>query len=164
MQGTRIYDTTTFSVVDEFSGLGEVAISISCLPGTPLVAVSRPQQRRLLIRDYQKRETVAVFEQADTVAVAAFAPGGEFLLTRSSARVNLHPFGAADECLTLAGHRVSVPGIAFSPDSARLASVAKDRTVALWDTVSGQRIWEGDHPLPRPGQAIGFSPDGTLLP
>jgi serine/threonine protein kinase/WD40 repeat protein len=163
MQGTRIYDTTTFSVVDEFSGLGEVAISSSFLPGTPLVAVSRPQQQRLLIRDYQKRETVAVFEQADTVAVAAFAPGGEFLLTRSSARVNLHPFGAADECLTLAGHPVSVPGIAFSPDGARLASVAKDRTVAMWDTVSGQRIWEGDQPLPGPGQAIGFSPDGALL-
>ena len=71
--------------------------------------------------------------------VAAFAPGGEFLLTRSSARVNLHPFGAADECLTLAGHRVSVPGIAFSPDGARLASVAKDRTVVMWDAVSGQR-------------------------
>ena len=41
--------------------------------------------------------------------------------------------------------------------------MAKDRTVAMWDGVSGQRIWEGERPLPCPGQAICFSPDGALF-
>jgi WD40 repeat protein len=94
---------------------------------------------------------------------AAFSPGGEFLVTLNDAGANLYPFAGANECLTLAGHRVSVPGIAFSPDGTRLASVAKDRTVAMWDSSSGQRIREGDRLLPSPGQAVCFSPDGALL-
>jgi serine/threonine protein kinase/WD40 repeat protein len=163
MQGTRIYDTTTFSVVDEFSGLGNSASSSSFLPGTTLVAVARPQQRRFVIRDYQKHETVAVFEESTMSTAALFAPGGEFLVTFDDFGVNLYPFAGADECLTLAGHRLSVPGIAFSPDGMRLASVAKDRTVALWDSGSGQRIWEGDQLLPSPGQAVAFSPNGKLV-
>jgi len=163
MQGTRIYDTTNFSVVDEFSGLGGSANSGSFLPGTPLVAVSRLQQRRFLIRDYQKGETVAAFEESTTSISAAFAPGGEFLVTLNDAGANLYPFAGADECLTLAGHRLSVPGVAFSPDGTRLVSVAKDRSVAMWDSSSGQRIWEGDRLLPSPGQAVAFSPDGKLV-
>jgi len=163
MQGTRIYDTTTFRVVDEFSGLGNSASSSSFLPGTTLVAVARPQQRRFVIRDYQKHETVAVFEESTMSTAALFAPGGEFLVTFDDYGVNLYPFAGADECLTLAGHRLSVPGIAFSPDGTRLASVAKDRTVAMWDSSSGQRIWEGDRLLPSPGQSVAFSPDGKLV-
>ncbi len=163
MQGTRIYDTTTFSVVDEFSGLGNSASASSFLPGTTLAAVARPQQRRFVIRDYQKHETVAVFEESTMSTAALFAPGGEFLVTFDDFGVNLYPFAGADECLTLAGHRLSVPGIAFSRDGTRLASVSKDRTVGLWDSSSGRRIWEGDQLLPSPGQAVAFSPDGRLL-
>ena len=151
MQGTRIYETATFNVMDEFSGLGGASDLCSFLPGTPIVAVSRPQQHRFLIRDHQKRETVAVFEESTMSTSASFAPGGEFLVTFSSAGVNLYPFAGADECLTLAGHRFSVPGIAFSPDGTRLASVSKDRTVGMWDAGSGQRIWEGDRLLRSPG-------------
>jgi WD40 repeat protein/tRNA A-37 threonylcarbamoyl transferase component Bud32 len=162
-QGTRIYETTTFRVVDEFSGYADSFDFGSFLPGTPLVAVPRPQQRRFLIRDYQKGETVAVLEEAAMSIAAAFAPGGEFLLTLNSTGVNLYSLAGADECLTLAGHRVSVPGIAFSPDGTRLASVAKDRTVAMWDSSSGRQIWEGDQLLLGPGQAVCFSPDGKLL-
>jgi hypothetical protein len=66
MQGTRIYETTSFSVVDEFSGLGWEGNSGSFLPGTPLVAVSLQQQGRILVRDYQKHETVAVLKEAAT--------------------------------------------------------------------------------------------------
>ncbi len=162
-QGARIYETTTFSVVDEFTGYADRISVGSFLPGTSLVSVPRPQQRRFLIRDHQKHETLAAFEEAGRSIAAAFAPSGDFLVTLNSTVVNFYSLAGAEECLNLAGHRVSVPGIAFSPDGTRLASVAKDRTVAMWDAVSGQRLWEGDRLLASPGQAVCFSPDGKLL-
>ena len=162
-QGTRIFETAAFSVVDEFSGLGSSGESGSFLPGTALVVVPRPQQYRFLIRDQQRHETVAMFAAPAMPIAATFAPGGEFLLTLHHTGVDLHPILGAGECLTLAGHRASVPGLAFSPDGTRLVSIAKDRTVALWDSGSGQRIWEGDTLLPGVGQAVCFSPDGRLL-
>ena len=162
-EGTRIYETTNFTVVDEFTGFAGPNNFGSFLPGMPLLAVPRPQQGRLLIRDFRKHETAAVFDTSGQISTAAFAPGGEFLVTGSGTGVNLYPFAGADECLTLAGHPVSVPGIAFNPDGTRLASVSKDRTVRMWHAGSGQRIWEGDRLLPSPGQAVCFSPDGKLL-
>ena len=42
-------------------------------------------------------------------------------------------------CLqTLEGHSSSVRSVAFSPNSARLASASGDRTVKIWDASSGK--------------------------
>jgi WD40 repeat protein len=47
---------------------------------------------------------------------------------------------AANLRLILRGHTGNVTGVAFSPDSKRLATVSDDDTVKLWDTVTGRQL------------------------
>ena len=61
----------------------------------------------------------------------------------------------------LTGHSACVGELAFSPDSARLASSSPDQTTRIWDLSTGQEV------LTLPQGAIyshlAFSPDGTRL-
>ncbi|KAF7504607.1 hypothetical protein GJ744_002034 [Endocarpon pusillum] len=66
-------------------------------------------------------------------------------------------------CLqTLEGHSSSVFSVAFSPDSARLASASDDRTVKIWDTGSGACLYtlEGYSSWVH---LVAFSPDSARL-
>ncbi len=64
--------------------------------------------------------------------------------------------------LTLDGLTDPVTSVCFSPDGARLASASRDRTLKVWDAITGQVI------LTLNGHAnfvlsVSFSPDGTRL-
>src|SRR5262245_54428409 len=66
------------------------------------------------------------------------------------------------DLLTLKGHIQNVSSVTFSPDGKRLASGSPDRTVKLWDAVTGQEL------LTLQGHggvvsSVAFSPDGKRL-
>lgn len=63
---------------------------------------------------------------------------------------------------TLRGHTGSVMSVAFAPDGKTLASGCRDKTIRLWDTVTGelQRTLEGHE---ADVYSVAFAPDGQTL-
>mmetsp|Transcript_39519 Transcript_39519/g.92858 ORF Transcript_39519/g.92858 Transcript_39519/m.92858 type:complete len:114 (+) Transcript_39519:105-446(+) len=64
---------------------------------------------------------------------------------------------------TLHGHRRPVSSVTFSPDGKLLASASWDKTVKLWSTETGAKLWSTLHGHRRPVSSVTFSPDGKLL-
>jgi COMPASS component SWD3 len=64
--------------------------------------------------------------------------------------------------LTLKGHLGLVSAVAYSPDGMTIASVSSDKTVKLWDTITGTlKSTLVGHA--KEINAIAFSPNGTVL-
>ena len=63
----------------------------------------------------------------------------------------------------LTGHEGPVRGVAFSPDGSRLASVAQDHTLRLWEPATGREIAVARGQQGESVAAVAFSPDGRRL-
>jgi len=68
----------------------------------------------------------------------------------------------SNQPLTLKGHSSMVRSVVFSPDGKRLASGSYDKTIKLWDTVTGTQLLtlKGHSGLV---YSVAFSPDGKHL-
>jgi WD40 repeat protein/serine/threonine protein kinase len=97
----------------------------------------------------------------ESVSVRAVSPDGRLLVSGTAAGAVRWLNGETGGTLatTSTAHRARVAGIAFSQDGTRVASVAEDGTLALWDSSSFQSIdaFKG-HMLGAHG--VAFSPDG----
>jgi WD40 repeat protein len=112
------------------------------------------------------RELATPRRGIDLVQFLAFSPDGHRLVLSSGL------FGESSEAqvwdaatgrtLFLRGHTGNVQGVTFSPDGTRIATASDDRTVKLWDAVTGQEVFT------LRGHTAGvfrvaFSPDGHRL-
>jgi WD40 repeat protein len=62
----------------------------------------------------------------------------------------------------LLGHRDGVYGLAWFPDSRRLATISFDQTVLVWDTQDKNRLLLTLRGQPEAAHAVSWSPDGRL--
>lgn len=63
---------------------------------------------------------------------------------------------------TLEGHTSPVLSVAFSPDGKRLATVADDDHLRIWDLASRKELFS-DKGMKQNGNQVRFTPDGKLL-
>jgi WD40 repeat protein len=167
--GCAIYATDGFEHVatlgelfSDFSAVVDLASSrASFSPGGNVLALPLYQQNRVRLWDAQRHEDLAFLDLPQNVLQATFTADGNFLFTSGVNEAWLFRANLTAERLSLSGHDRPVPGICFSPDGSRIASVGKDRTLQVRDAASGRVVWQA--PLPDQGQAVCFSPDGRLL-
>jgi WD40 repeat protein len=99
----------------------------------------------------------------DEVTGVAFSPDGHLIVSASTRTDTLRLWDAESRQPVGPAMTGSGNGVAFSPDSRRLASGGADHTVAVWDVKTGRRIG-----APLTGhssyvQAVAFSPDGRRI-
>lgn len=88
------------------------------------------------------------------IAVACFAAG---------CPVRILAVPSAEVLHVLEGDAGQVLDLAFSPDGARLATVAADGVLALWDAHRGERISTWTNPTEESLYRVAWSPDGGKL-
>ena len=93
-----------------------------------------------------------------------FSPDGKQLAVANSTndgQVTILDTATDQTVAVLTAHTRQVQDLAYSPDSALLATAGIDDTVRIWDARTGQELRELDHP--DAVNNVAFSPDGKSL-
>ena len=137
-------------------------------PGRQAPGQRLPVQRPAEVKVWDAQtgqELLNLKEPSDGFDTIAFSPDGKSLRYRR--RQFDQGVGRPNwpGHLELQGHTSSVRGLAFSPDSQRLASSSSDQTLRVWDLQSGKEIsmLKGLPATPFINNRKFFSPDSTRL-
>jgi WD40 repeat protein len=92
----------------------------------------------------------------------AWSPDGRFLAFSLGDSISLWHFDTGQIDRTLEGHRDKIGQIVWSQDGRRLASVAKDGSVIVWDPLADRIVRRFDS-LPDVFVSLAWSPDSRML-
>lgn len=133
-------DTET-SVTAEFSQDGRLVLTSTWDPN-----VNRSSRVSLWKTD--TGEQTLYFDLQGSVPMAAFSPDASRVAIRqANYTVRVLDTETSDEVAKLAGHTSQISDIAFNRSGSQIATTASsDQSVRIWDAVSGDQIFELEHP------------------
>jgi WD40 repeat protein len=107
---------------------------------------------------------VVSFGFVTNIGPVRFSPDGKQLAVANSTndgQVTILDTATDHTVAVLTAHTRQVQDLAYSPDSALLATASIDQTVRIWDAHTGQQLRVLDHP--DAVNNVAFSPDGQSL-
>ncbi|KAF8837725.1 WD40 repeat-like protein [Paxillus ammoniavirescens] len=108
-------------------------------------------------------EQVGTVMEGGPVYAVAVSSDGQWIATAWEKTINIWNATTHEKVVEMKGHTSWVASLAFSPDSARVASGSDDKTVIVWSTTTGERLVG---PLEGHNYAVWrvqFSPDGDRI-
>jgi uncharacterized caspase-like protein len=149
----RIWDTTTGKPVATWPriGYGPANRLVLSPDNARLLAIVSSEahvidlvtgkNHKLAAKTEQKPGAPAPVTRYTRIMATDLSADGKFVVT-GSAEGELRTWDAAtgDLIRTLDGHPDTVTGVAWSPDGALILSISEDKTLQLWDTLSGKSV------------------------
>jgi WD40 repeat protein/serine/threonine protein kinase len=162
-QMVKVWDARTGQHLLLLKGHTDPVISVAFSPDGKRLA-SASWNQTVKIWETQRGQELLSLQGAGTQV--CFSPDGQRLASaRNDQTVKVWDARMGPEVLPLKGNTREVTGVAFSPDSKRITSLARAGTkneVKAWDLVTGLAIEAGTDPPPPDGQRTALSPDGRL--
>ena len=138
------------------SGIGAVAWS----PTGRYYASGGLQDKRVFITDTSRNHRMQL-DAKDWVFSLRFAPDESVLAGACDKRIVLWNPATGRKTREIRGHESIVGSLVFLPDNRRIASASLDKTLRMWDSHSGTKLWEQRHP--EGCNYVACSPDGKYV-
>ncbi len=164
----RVWDTATGRPLYTLPGVSDLIVGLGFSPDGRRLALAgadfdllKPSQLR--VWDVATGRPLGVLGESFDYATMAFHSGEPRLARSVGAEIFVLDVMTGGELLRLRGHTEAITSMAYSPDGRRLASVAHDGTVKLWDSATGREILTLLHGRSELMTGVSFSPDGRQI-
>jgi WD40 repeat protein len=161
LDGTaRIWDVATGQCLSTLTGHTGPVEAIAWSPDSAhLATTSRDQHIRLWST---AGELVARLSRpTNVIRAVAWSPNGKMIASGSDELLRVWDAQSHKLINQFSGHEDSIFGLAFSPDGERLVTGSHDRTVRIWNVMSGKCLVLAGHE--NLVESVAWSPDGTRV-
>ena len=156
----KLWDIATSTNISTLEGHTDQVNSVSFAPDGKIIA-SGSNDRTVKLWDVTTKREIADLKHTENVGSVSFSPDGTILASAQGRAIKLWDVSQSTGIATIA-HTDWITSVSFSPDGKTLASGSNDKTIRMWDVLTGQYIatlsghadWIS---------AVSFSPDGTTL-
>jgi WD40 repeat protein len=138
-----LWDVATNKPIGEpLTGHADEVLSVAFHPAGVLLASGGDDGTVILWNRTTLKQVGELKGPLGEIRALAFSPDGTTLAASWDRRVLLWDVESRKTLVTLMRHTDTVLAVAFSPDGKRLATGSRDRTVILWNPVTGEPVGE----------------------